>query len=273
MATSLPTTVLLVEDDPLARHAYRSLLESLAPSIRLVGEAASPEAALEHAFALQPRVVLVDLQLGTADGLDLTRGLIHRGFTGGVLVVSVLPDEPYALRALEAGARGYLRKDHVAHELERAIRAVGRGRPTSTPPPPPTWSPPSSRRWVPRPTGPRDGPDPQGAGNPGPSHPGTEQQGDRRRPPLFHPHRQSPRLPDPPEAGRGGPDPSRPPGGPLRARQAPALLDPLDRLPIERQFVVLAAKGPGTRGVLPWPIVASGALSLYLPTAGSTGRG
>ena len=50
MATSLPTTVLLVEDDPLARHAYRSLLESLAPSIRLVGEAASPEAALEHAF-------------------------------------------------------------------------------------------------------------------------------------------------------------------------------------------------------------------------------
>src|SRR5690606_18473558 len=155
VATSLPTTVLLVEDDPLARHAYRSLLESLAPSIRLVGEAASPEAALEHAFALQRRVVLVDLQLGTADGLDLTRGLSHRGFTGGVLVVSGLPDELYALRALEAGARGYLRKDHVAHELERAIRTVGRGETYLHPAAAPHLVSSLLQAWVPRPTGPR----------------------------------------------------------------------------------------------------------------------
>jgi len=127
VAASPPTTVFVVEDDPLARHAYRSLLESLAPGIRLVGEAASTEAALQDALTLNPHVVLVDLHLGTADGLDLTRGLIHRGFAGGVLVVSVLPEEPYALRALEAGARGYLRKEHVAHELGQAIEAVGRG--------------------------------------------------------------------------------------------------------------------------------------------------
>lgn len=127
MAAPAATTVLVVEDDPLARHAYRSLLESLAPGIRQVGETGSTETALQKALTLQPDVVLVDLHLGTADGLDLTRGLIHRGFTGDVLVVSVLPEEPYAVRALEAGASGYLRKEHVTRHLGDAITAVAQG--------------------------------------------------------------------------------------------------------------------------------------------------
>lgn len=120
-------TVLIVDNDPLARHAYRSLLERMVPPILTAGEAASAEEAMNVVLSLQPQVVLLDLHLGDASGLQLARALFHRGYEGAILVVSVLPEAPHALQALEAGAAGYLRKEDVPHHLGEAIQTVARG--------------------------------------------------------------------------------------------------------------------------------------------------
>ncbi|BAS28678.1 LuxR family transcriptional regulator [Limnochorda pilosa] len=118
----------MVERDPLARQAYHALLEGLAPEVERAGDAADPEEAVELILARQPDVVVSDLRLGTTSGLALIQALVQRGFTGGILVVSVMPEDPYALRALEAGASGYLHKERVGHHLREAITAVAQGR-------------------------------------------------------------------------------------------------------------------------------------------------
>ncbi|BAS28680.1 LuxR family transcriptional regulator [Limnochorda pilosa] len=120
--------MVVVDDDPLARHVYRSLLDGMAPAMEHAGAAASAREAMELVLTRLPDVVLVDLLLGDESGLDLVRALIQQGFAGSILAVSVLPEDPYASRALEAGASGYLRKEDVGRRLPEAIATVVQGK-------------------------------------------------------------------------------------------------------------------------------------------------
>lgn len=120
------TRVMIVDDDPLARYALRAAVETL-PDAAVVAEAGGAREALEVAASSLPELVLVDIQMAGLDGLRLMRALLERHPAVKVLVLSVLPEDPYAIEALRGGAAGYLRKEHVWAHLREAVRATLEG--------------------------------------------------------------------------------------------------------------------------------------------------
>ncbi len=118
--------VLIADDHPLVRKGLRSVLAGV-PRIEVVGEAASGREAAERAVALQPDVVLMDLQMPGGSGIEATREIVRTSPNIRVLIVTLFEDEESVFTALRAGARGYVLKDTDEEELVQAIRAVGRG--------------------------------------------------------------------------------------------------------------------------------------------------
>lgn len=119
--------VFLVDDHPIVRAGFRSVIDA-EDDLVAVGEAASSEDAQRQLAHLVADVVVADLSLEGANGLELVKAL-HASHPGlPVLIVSMHDEALYAQRALEAGARGYLRKDHAVDALCVAIRAVVQGR-------------------------------------------------------------------------------------------------------------------------------------------------
>ncbi|MEI4270663.1 response regulator transcription factor [Klenkia sp. LSe6-5] len=126
-----PIRLLVVDDHAIVRQGLRSILER-EPGISVVGEAATPGAALELVARERPHIVLLDLKLSAGsdvDGLELCARITGRGgpTAPGVLVVTTFLDQQLVLRAIQAGARGYVLKDVDATVLVAAIRAVRRG--------------------------------------------------------------------------------------------------------------------------------------------------
>lgn len=119
--------VYIVDDHALVRAGMRMLL-SAELDIDVIGEAGSGEAALPQIRVLKPDVVLSDLHLPGASGLDLTERLVKLETPPKVIVVSVLDDGPLPRRVLEAGALGYVGKGGDPRELLSAVRTVARGK-------------------------------------------------------------------------------------------------------------------------------------------------
>ncbi len=126
-----PIRLVVVDDHAIVRQGLRSILER-EDGIRVVGEAATPGEALDLVARERPHIVLLDLKLSAGsdvDGLALCGELTGRGGPAapGVLVVTTFLDQQLVLRAIQAGARGYVLKDVDATALVAAIRAVQRG--------------------------------------------------------------------------------------------------------------------------------------------------
>ncbi|MDO9407934.1 response regulator transcription factor [Patulibacter sp.] len=126
-----PVRVLLVDDDALVRQALTMMLDG-AEGVRVVGEADDgegvPRAVQEH----RPDVVLMDIRMPVVDGLTATERLRSQTSpgTGGppqVVVLTTLNADDQVLRALRAGAAGFLLKDTPPAEIARAIRLVAAG--------------------------------------------------------------------------------------------------------------------------------------------------
>jgi DNA-binding NarL/FixJ family response regulator len=118
--------VLIVDDHPLFRDGLRGLLESVG-DLEVAGEAGSGEEAIALAGALQPDVVLMDLNMPPPDGIEATRRIVADSPRANVLVVTMYEDDESVFAALRAGARGYVLKGASQAETLRAIRAVGNG--------------------------------------------------------------------------------------------------------------------------------------------------
>lgn len=118
--------VLVVDDHPIVRHGL-ALLISSQPDLDLIGEAETPQAAVEMFRELQPDLMLLDLSLKEGSGLDVLKVLRSEFPDARVLVASMHDDELYAERALHAGAMGYINKREPAGRLLDAIRQVLRG--------------------------------------------------------------------------------------------------------------------------------------------------
>ncbi|HKZ73261.1 MAG TPA: response regulator transcription factor [Steroidobacteraceae bacterium] len=125
---SPPLTVLLVDDHAIVREGLRALLEDAA-SLRIVGEAANGNDAVEAARRLRPQVVLMDFKMPGLPAPDAIRAI--RALLPGtqVLVLTSYAEDRQVEEVLEAGALGYVLKDVVAAELVRAITTVARGEP------------------------------------------------------------------------------------------------------------------------------------------------
>lgn len=118
--------LLLVDDHHLVRDGIGAML-GLEPDLAVVGTADNGEAAIEQVAALQPDVVLMDLQMPVMNGSTATRIICERFPDTKVLVLSTYDDDRYIAESIRAGARGYLLKDMPSEELAEAIRLTQRG--------------------------------------------------------------------------------------------------------------------------------------------------
>jgi DNA-binding NarL/FixJ family response regulator len=126
-------SVLLVDDHPVVRVGLRGMLE-VADDLRVVGEAGSGDEALVLVAALRPDVVLMDLRMPGTDGVAATARIAEGYPAVRVLVLTTYDTDADILRAVEAGATGYLLKDTPINTLIDAIRAASRGETVLAPP-------------------------------------------------------------------------------------------------------------------------------------------
>ncbi|MFB9732483.1 response regulator [Ornithinimicrobium kibberense] len=127
MSATKGVRVLVVDDHPVVRAGLTALL-SVQPTLEVVGEAADGHAAIDQAAALRPDVVLCDLRLGQGpDGVAVTRALRARSSPPAVLILTTYDHDADLVRAVEAGAAGYLLKDAQPAVLVATIETAGRG--------------------------------------------------------------------------------------------------------------------------------------------------
>ncbi|MEU9334376.1 response regulator transcription factor [Streptomyces sp. NPDC048290] len=121
-----PLTVLIADDQPLVRTGL-SLILRAAPDIEVVGEAGDGEQAVQAAHRLRPDVVLMDIRMPVLDGVSATERLVAELPGIRVLALSTFDMDEYVIRALRAGASGFLPKDVSPEELATALRTVRSG--------------------------------------------------------------------------------------------------------------------------------------------------
>lgn len=118
--------VLIADDHTLFRSGLHALL-NLFPDIQVVGEASSGEETITKAEALQPDIILMDIQMPGVNGIEATRRIMHASPNIGVIIVTMFEDDDSVFSAMRAGARGYILKEAGEEDVLRAIRAVSRG--------------------------------------------------------------------------------------------------------------------------------------------------
>ncbi|MDP9848386.1 response regulator [Streptosporangium lutulentum] len=125
-------TLLIVDDHPVVRDGLRGMFAT-SPDFEVLGEAADGAEAVVLAELLDPDVVLMDLRMPGAGGVDAIAELTRRGLRCKVLVLTTYDTDSDTLPAIEAGATGYLLKDAPRDELFTAVRAAAEGRTVLSP--------------------------------------------------------------------------------------------------------------------------------------------
>ena len=118
--------ILLADDHPVVREGLRGMLAA-EPDIDVVGAAASGAEAVALCRSLGPDVILMDLRMPDGDGAEAIGAIRAERDTVRIIVLTTYDTDADILRAVEAGAAGYLLKDTPRAELLRAIRAAARG--------------------------------------------------------------------------------------------------------------------------------------------------
>ena len=120
------TRVLIVDDHPVFRDGLAGLLATL-PEVEVAGTAGTAEEALAVLSETMPDVVLMDINLPGASGVEATRRASQIAPATAVLVISMVDDDDSVFAALAAGARGYVLKGSSAAEITAALRTVAAG--------------------------------------------------------------------------------------------------------------------------------------------------
>jgi DNA-binding NarL/FixJ family response regulator len=118
--------VLLCDDQALVRSGFRMILEAR-DDFDVVGEAANGREAVELAAVTSPDVILMDVRMPELDGVEATRLTLSHGSTARVLILTTFDLDEYVVRAIRAGASGFLLKDVPPQQLVDAIRVVAAG--------------------------------------------------------------------------------------------------------------------------------------------------
>lgn len=119
--------ILLADDHTVIRLGLKLLLERQA-DFQVVGEAEDGRKAMQLAESLQPDVIVMDVAMPNLNGIEATRQITTALPKVAVVVLSMHSDESYVMRALKAGAKGYLLKDSAEADLIQAIRTVVTGK-------------------------------------------------------------------------------------------------------------------------------------------------
>lgn len=129
-----PVRVVIADDHPLFRAGVRERLEQFPALVEVVGEAGDGEEAFAEASRLRPDVVLLDISMPRANGIEATRRIKAAHPEIGVLILTVYDDEQYIYALVDAGAAGYLLKTIGATDLVDAITRVWAGESVLSPP-------------------------------------------------------------------------------------------------------------------------------------------
>jgi len=119
--------VLLADDHQLMRSGIRLMLEREG-DLTVVGEASDGREAVALAKSLKPDVVIMDIGMANLNGIEAARQMTQERPELAVMMLSMHSDESYVLRALRAGARGYLLKDSAEPDLIKAVHVVAGGK-------------------------------------------------------------------------------------------------------------------------------------------------
>jgi DNA-binding NarL/FixJ family response regulator len=118
--------LLVVDDHPIFRDGLAGLLATM-PDVDVIGAVSTAEEALSHIAASPADVVLMDINLPGASGVEATRRVFESAPRTAVLMVTMVDDDDSVYAALAAGARGYILKDASAEEITAAVRTVAAG--------------------------------------------------------------------------------------------------------------------------------------------------
>jgi len=124
--------ILIADDHGIVRTGLKLLLDRMS-EMQVVGEAADGREAVRLAQELKPDIVIMDIGMPLLNGLDAAAQIVRENARIGIIMLSMHTDESYILRALDAGAKGYLLKDHADDDLEQAVRCVATGKPFFSP--------------------------------------------------------------------------------------------------------------------------------------------
>ncbi|MDP3880202.1 MAG: response regulator transcription factor [Dehalococcoidales bacterium] len=122
----MKNTIVLADDHTIFRQALRVMLEDL--NFQVVGEASDGQEAINLVNELEPDVVIVDLLMGSMNGLEVTRHVSKENPKTGIVVLSMYKDESYVIESLRAGAKSYIVKDSSTEDLLRGIYEAISGR-------------------------------------------------------------------------------------------------------------------------------------------------
>lgn len=121
-----PVRVLIVDDQQLMRDGISSLL-SIQEGIEVIGVASNGQEAIEQALTLTPDVILMDVRMPVMNGITATEQIHRQLSTCQILMLTTFDDEEDIIKALIAGASGYLLKDIPSEDLAQAVRLAHRG--------------------------------------------------------------------------------------------------------------------------------------------------
>nr|WTA69485.1 response regulator transcription factor [Micromonospora sp. NBC_00855] len=127
-----PIRVVIVDDDPLVRGMLTLMLDG-ADGIVVVGEAADGATAITAVDRHLPDVVLMDIRMPGVNGITATERLRRRHRPPEVIVLTTFDTDEHVVRALRAGASGFLLKDTPPEQISQAVRAVAAGNPMLSP--------------------------------------------------------------------------------------------------------------------------------------------
>jgi len=119
--------ILLADDHNVMRGGLRLLLERQ-QGFRVVGEASDGRQAVEQAEETKPDIIVLDIAMPNLSGIEAAQRISALLPQTRIIILSMHADESYVLRALKAGAKGYLLKDSAENDLIEAIRAVDEGK-------------------------------------------------------------------------------------------------------------------------------------------------
>lgn len=118
--------VFLADDHAIVRDGLRILLESQV-DIQVVGIAGDGKNAIRECLCLKPDVVLMDIAMPDINGIEATAQIVAQDRSARVIILSMHDSREHILRALKAGAKGYLLKESAGDEVVQAVRAVAEG--------------------------------------------------------------------------------------------------------------------------------------------------
>jgi len=121
------TRILLADDHKLMRSGLKALIEQQ-PDLTVVGEADDGRQAVALAVSLKPDLLVMDIGMPNLNGIEAAHQITQANPATAIVILSMHSDESYVLRALKAGAKGYLLKDSAESDLIRAVHAVAGGK-------------------------------------------------------------------------------------------------------------------------------------------------